>query len=176
MKQFITLALVVAGLFISCASKEQRSAVEAVPAEGVEQTEQAIHDRLCAIYADAQQRFNVVVADSLYMSADYNRLQNEAMAIGERLNDLVIDSDHWVQGQDAKDPSVEVKTVTVDDATHATAKVVVTNFGKPTEVTLLLVHERGDWYVDNMLQMWEDELIDEKAWLQNYVSMNQNSK
>ena len=136
--------------------------------------EAIIEKRLTDIYADAQQSMNVLENDKKYMSQEYNELQNRAIEIGEKIDFVIIDADHWVQGQDVQDPSMSVKSITPVDATHATAVVTVINFGRPTEVTLQLVYERDNWFIDNMQQRYDGELLDEKSWLQDFI--NQHDK
>ena len=144
-------------------------------------TTEYIIQRLNDIFTDVYtHRIDLLKADSMYMSSDYNRLQNAAMAIAERTDDMVIDADHWVQGQDWTEPAMKVKSVGDITDTTATAVVVITTFpGSPDSsdntITMPLVFERGNWYIDNMQQQWQGETLDEKAWYQHYVNTNGTS-
>ena len=140
------------------------------------QTEQYISQRLTEIYNEAlkEEGHDLLALDHKFMSQEYNDLQDKAMKIAERNEDLVIDSDHWVQGQDWTYPTMDI--VSIEDITPTTAlarvKIVTHMPGADNVTTLLilpLVFERGDWYIDNMQQYYEGELLDEKAWYNKYV-------
>ena len=99
------------------------------------------------------------------------------MAIAEKNDDMVIDADHWVQGQDWTYPTMDIKRIDNITNTTATAHVIITTHmpgcdSQQTELTLPLVYERGDWFIDNMQQYYEGELLDEKAWYKDYVEHN----
>ena len=118
-------------------------------------------------------------SDHKFMSKEYNRLQDKAMEIAERIEDLVIDADHWVQGQEWTYPTMAVGKIENITATTATAHVTITkhipdNEESQTQLILPLVFERNDWYIDNMQQYYEGELLDEKAWYQEYVTTHKN--
>ncbi|MBQ4366985.1 MAG: DUF3828 domain-containing protein [Muribaculaceae bacterium] len=152
----------------------QATAKTSVTTDGKHSVEY-ITQRLNAIYNDVYSNaFMLIENDHKYMSSEYNRLQDKAMEIAQRNGDLVVDADHWIQGQEWTEPKMTVQSV--NDITENTANAVVkiTKFGgTPDEsedlITLPLVFERGDWYIDNMIQQWEGETLDEKAWYQRYV-------
>ncbi|MBR2145977.1 MAG: hypothetical protein IJ925_00770, partial [Muribaculaceae bacterium] len=80
-----------------------------------------------------------------------------------------------VLGQDWTYPTMTVAKIEGITPTHATAHVAITshmpgNDESTTQLILPLVFERNDWYIDNMQQYFEGELLDEKAWYQEYIS------
>ena len=139
-------------------------------------TEQYISQRLTNIFNEAlnEDDHDLLALDRKFMSLEYNRLQDKAMQIAERIDDLVIDSDHWIQGQDWTYATMRIVSIEDITATTALARVNIIPHipGSDNVITLLilpLVFERGDWYIDNMQQYYEGELLDEKAWYKKYV-------
>ena len=119
---------------------------------------------------------NRQISTEQFTSAEYNNLQREATRLTPQDNMLDVpgaDHDHWVMGQDFdKKLSMEVLSVSDITATTATAKIRVEYFS-PTEVTLPLVLENGDWLIDSFITTSEIEgkkvVFDEKKELKEYV-------
>ena len=130
-----------------------------------------------AIHANRQ------ISTEQFTSAEYNNLLREATRLTPEDNMLDIpgaDYDHWVMGQDFdKKLSMEVLSVSDIHAQTATAKIRVENFS-PTEVTLPLVLENGDWLIDSFITTSEIEgkkvVFDEKKELKEYVERLKNEK
>ena len=130
-----------------------------------------------AIHANRQ------ISTEQFTSAEYNNLLREATRLTPEDNMLDIpgaDYDHWVMGQDFdKKLSMEVLSVSDIHAQTATAKIRVENFS-PTEVTLPLVLENGDWLIDSIITTSEIEgkkvVFDEKKELKEYVERLKNEK
>ena len=130
-----------------------------------------------AIHANRQ------ISTEQFTSAEYNNLLREATRLTPQDNMLDIpgaDHDHWVMGQDFdKKLSMEVLSVSDIHAQTATAKIRVENFS-PTEVTLPLVLENGDWLIDSFITTSEIEgkkvVFDEKKELKEYVERLKNEK
>lgn len=99
--------------------------------------------------------------DSLFCSTAYNATMNRILDLAGE-DEIVVDSDHWIQGQDWELP-LKFRVVKVYDIHDNTAKadVVVYNF-RDHELTLELFFERGDWYVDNFISYYEDYDYDER--------------
>lgn len=142
-------------------------------------TVEYITQRLSNIYAEAfvEDTHDLFELDQKYMSQQYVQLQDKAMEIAERTDDIIIDADHWIQGQDWTYPTMEIVKIENITATTAIAHVTITshipdNEESTSAIILPLVFERGDWYIDNMQQYYEGELLDEKAWYQNYIKEN----
>lgn len=144
-------------------------------------TTEYITQRLNSIFTEALREDNhdLLALDHKFMSQEYNRLQDRAMEIAERIEDLVIDADHWVQGQEWTYPTMAIDKIENITSGTATAHVTVTSHipgsdESHTQLILPLVFERNDWYIDNMQQYYEGELLDEKAWYQEYVTTHKN--
>lgn len=153
----------------------------AAPNSNDKHTIEYVTQRLNTIFDEAlrEEGHDLLALDHKFMSHEYNRLQDRAMEIADRIDDLVIDADHWVQGQEWTYPTMKITKIDPFDGDRTTAHVDITshipgNEECVTELILPLVYERGDWYIDNMMQVYEGELLDEKAWYQNYVNEHQN--
>lgn len=97
-RHFLLAAII--AVMTACNSGPKASTAPQAAASDKHSTEY-ITQRLNDIFTDVYtHRIDLLKADSMYMSADYNRLQNAAIAIAERTDDVVIDADHWLQGQD----------------------------------------------------------------------------
>ena len=155
---------------------QQAATQQVAPAGDDKHSEQSIRQRLTDIYNEAfnEQNHDLLALDHKFMSKEYNNLQDKAMKIAERTGDIVIDADHWVQGQDWTNPTMDIVGVENITATTALARVKIVphlpgDAGTATLLILPLVFERGDWFIDNMQQYYEGELLDEKAWYKKYV-------
>lgn len=95
--------------------------------------------------------------NSRFCSQRYLTLDAEASQLSDELDELYIDSDHWIVGQDI-DPQwhyrVE-KIVAVSDSI-ATVELVVHNFSDQ-KVVLDLLYERSDWYVDDFHNFYQED-------------------
>jgi hypothetical protein len=162
-------------------SNSQQPSQDKASASDDKHTTEYITQRLNDIFTEAfnEESHNLLALDHKFMSQEYNRLQDKAMEIADRIEDLVIDADHWVQGQEWTYPTMAVGKIENITATTATAHVTITthmpgNDEHQTQLILPLVFERNDWYIDNMQQYYEGELLDEKAWYQEYVTTHKN--
>ena len=135
-----------------------------------------IYDLVYDSYRKNTINANRQISTEQFTSAEYNNLLREATRLTPKDNMLDIpgaDYDHWVMGQDFdKKLSMEVLSVSDITAQTATAKIRVQNF-EPTEVTLPLVLENGDWLIDSFITTSEIEgkkvVFDEKKELKEYV-------
>ena len=135
-----------------------------------------IYDLIYDSYRKNAINANRQISTEQFTSAEYNNLLREATRLTPQDNMLDIpgaDYDHWVMGQDIdRKLSMEVLSVSDITAQTATAKIRVQNF-EPTEVTLPLVLENGDWLIDSFITTNEIEgkkvVFDEKKELKEYV-------
>ena len=162
-------------------SNSQQPSQDKASASDDKHTTEYITQRLNDIFTEAfnEKNHDLLALDHKFMSQEYNRLQDKAMEIADRIEDLVIDADHWVQGQEWTYPTMAVAKIENITETTATAHVTITthmpgNDEHQTQLILPLVFERNDWYIDNMQQYYEGELLDEKAWYQEYVTTHKN--
>ena len=117
--------------------------------------------------------------DDKNCSERYMKLYKEATQLSRDGGMTFLDRDHWLQGNDVdEDWSYRVLEVKDIEPATATARVLVSNFNEH-EVTLKLVFERDDWYVDNFLVEAEGgyggpdakpEIYDEFQDIQAYVT------
>ncbi len=147
-------------------------------------SEQYIADRVMQIYADAKkvypphteegsQEHADINLDELYCSDDWNRWL-------EKVNDWdnrhipegemgFFDADYWVMGQDWD--QMNVKDLKITDITGERAKAsfrLEQNEGFDSNVKLILVFERGDWYIDDFISA-DDESVTWKKSMQLYL-------
>ena len=104
--------------------------------------------------------------DSIYCSTRYKALLKEALDLEEE-DDILLDYDHWTSSQD--DTDFTCKTVTVSNLTDSTAiaKVNEENVGRSYAVTLVLLFERNDWFVDDFL--FNEDGSSEKEYFKRFI-------
>ena len=116
-------------------------------ATGDKHSAEYITKRLNAIYQ--------LQDDSLCCSQHYLAILAEAQKISLRDGTVFLDSNHWTQGQDIpEDWSYSVENVSHITDSTAQAVVVIHGFDDQ-QVTLDLVFERDDWYVDNFRSFYD---------------------
>ena len=191
MKKLMILAVCAMAVMISCKQKGQTAPIgdsrDSLTADSIADTsidkhsEAYIRQRLDTIYGDIRQRvtnetdenhpymgpgFN---PDSAYCSSRYYSLLKQALALADETGDIVFDYDHWVCGQDfSEDWNYQIQKVyDITDST-ALANVTAINFGNKHDVTLSLLFERGDWYIDEFGS--KDEEGSDKAYFRRFIS------
>ena len=155
----------------SAASDADSTAVKAVDSNDGKHTREYITQRLNEIYE--------MQDDSKGCSERYLRLYKEASELSHLSGMVFLYKDHWMQGNDrVEDWSYSILDVTDIQETTATATVLISNYDK-CKVTLKLVFERDDWYVDNFLNDIEDgydgadaepEIYDEVKEIQTFIT------
>ena len=109
--------------------------------------------------------------DSLYCSADWN-------AWVARVNDYdrkheddgmmgFFDADYWIMGQDWGDLSVSDIKVFLLKGDSAAVELQLHNLGKKLNVVLDMVHEEGEWKIDNFTDITNG--MDWKASMKRYL-------
>lgn len=118
--------------------------------------------------------------DKKYMSTEYKKLFAE---VEETSVDQFYDYDHWSQSQDPMKPSIRIISVEKTSTTEATANIVVTDSGYNYEgtyyeqpVKLILVKEKGTWFIDDFITQYEGEESSEKAYLRVTLKENKLAK
>ena len=139
-------------------------------------SEAYIRQRLDIIYGSIRQRvaggsymgqgFN---PDSAYCSSCYYGLLKQALDISDETGEIVFDYDHWVCGQDfSEDWNYQIRRAyDITDST-ALADITVVNFGTKQDVTLSLLFERGDWYINEFGP--EDAEESDKAYFRRFIA------
>ena len=83
-----------------------------------------------------------------FCSQELNKTMSKAMKI-EVYDVPIIDMDYWYMGQDFND-KLHIKNVKVISVSgnKATVKIIINNY-EDIPITLKLVFERGDWFIDD---------------------------
>lgn len=134
--------------------------------EAAKHTQEYITQRIDTIYKYRD--------DAVCCSNRYNDLTNQACKIAEELEDMFIDSDHWVVGQDI-DPkwSYKIRNIKIESDSIAWAEITIHNFSNH-KVRLKLLYERDDWFVDDILTTFVEDGVakeySEQEHARNYIS------
>ena len=109
-------------------------------------------------------------------SKRYNDLTNQACKIAEELEDMFIDSDHWVVGQDINPKwSYKIRNIKIESDSIAWVELNIHNFSDH-KVRLKLLYEREDWFVDDILTTFVEDGVakeySEQEHARNYISEN----
>ena len=132
----------------------------AVPA-AMNQNEKDAKKRVEDIYADvfgvynkAQETQNSDLFSARSFEQDYcSQGWNNAVAAVLAKDPNFFDADYWIMGQDWDKVSIkDVKISKVTDTTY-TANFNLVNFGTAHPVSLTLVYERGNWFIDNFIDV-----------------------
>lgn len=113
--------------------------------------------------------------DSLYCSADWNRW----IARVDSLNQLngsidILDVDHWIMGQDWGELSVSDIKVFLLKGDSAAVEFQLHNLGNMINVVLDMVHEDGEWKIDNFTDITNG--MDWKATMKRYLEDEQANR
>jgi uncharacterized membrane protein YvbJ len=76
---------------------------------GADYSEEDIKNSVEAMYEEILYAADTVNYDSKYTSAEYQSILNKAYAVA--VDEVVLDADHWIQGQDCDKPSMSVVSV-----------------------------------------------------------------
>ena len=138
------------------------SAIDTIEA-AIVPTEEEITARIEYMFKEVYE--NGKDGDSDFLTTEYKTLLKREQEVTPDGEIGYIDSDHWIQGQDSENPSMTVQSVEISDL-RAIAKVKIYNFGYSTDVELVLIKERGDWYIDDFIGMYGSE----KEGLKDYIA------
>ena len=184
MQKKISLAFLALMMLVACGDKTNNTGVDAdslttdsatiqpaiatVNLDSVRHTKEYITQRIDTIYKYRD--------DAVCCSNRYNELTNQACKIADEIEDLFIDSDHWVAGQDI-DPkwSYKIRNIKIESDSIAWAEMTIHNFSD-RKVRLKLLYERGDWFVDDILTTFVENGVakefSEQEHAHNYISEN----
>ena len=184
MQKKISLAFLALMMLVACGDKTNNTGVDAdslttdsatiqpaiatVNLDSVRHTKEYITQRIDTIYKYRD--------DAVCCSNRYNELTNQACKIADEIEDLFIDSDHWVAGQDI-DPkwSYKIRNIKIESDSIAWAEMTIHNFSD-RKVRLKLLYERGDWFVDDILPTFVENGVakefSEQEHARNYISEN----
>ena len=142
-------------------------------------TDAYIVQRVESIYADVFAEYNAAneeeneaipqsSPDEKYCSDSWNKLLLQVSEFDQQHNPDDIgffDADYWVMGQDFQDLSISNVKLTNHDGDEAEVEFDLHNSGQVTHVRLELDYERGNWYIDNFIDIdneldWKDDMKD----------------
>lgn len=184
MQKKISLAFLALMMLVACGDKTNNTGVDAdslttdsatiqpaiatVNLDSVRHTQEYITQRIDTIYKYRD--------DAICCSNRYNELTNQACKIADEIEDLFIDSDHWVAGQDiAPDWSYKIRNINIESDSIAWVEMTIHNFSD-RKVKLKLLYEREDWFVDDILTTFVENGVakefSEQEHARNYISEN----
>ena len=137
----------------------------------LEQRVNTIYSKVFAEYNQAnelEEIGNIPEPDSLYCSKDWNSWVNKVREYDSENNTDEIgffEADYWVMGQDSQDLSASDFNLVEEKGDHAIVEFNLHNCGSITKVRLEMVRERGDWFIDNFIDLdnainWKEEMKD----------------
>ena len=96
---------------------------------------------------------NGTAYDKMYCTNAYNKVcrkidEATSKSPGEVIG---IDYDHWVQAQDYENLSYKILSVYIVSPSTTMVNVEITNTGIKTNVTLKMVYEHDNWYIDDFI-------------------------
>jgi len=150
MKQFVFLCAVTLMMLFACGHKTVGVlVVDTYNADSLKHTQEYIIQRIDTIYKYKD--------NSRFCSQRYLALDAEASQLSDELDELYIDSDHWIVGQDIDTQwRYQVKKIIAISDSIATVELVIHNFSDQ-KVVLDLLYERGDWYVDDFHTFYQED-------------------
>jgi predicted nucleic acid-binding Zn ribbon protein len=135
-------------------------------------TEEDIKNALESMYKEILNPSKTVYNnDAKYTSSEYQSILNKAYDVA--VDEVVLDADHWIQGQDCDKPSMSVVSVKKESDTKAIAEIKIKQFyneAYQSRVRLALLFENGKWVVDDFISFGDGgEEYSEKAYLKKYI-------
>ena len=184
MQKKISLVFLAITMLVACGEKTSKTGVDAdslttdsatiqpyiatIDLDSVRHTKEYITQRIDTIYKYRD--------DDMCCSKRYNDLTNQACKIAEELEDMFIDSDHWVVGQDINPKwSYKIRNIKIESDSIAWVELNIHNFSDH-KVRLKLLYEREDWFVDDILTTFVEDGVakeySEQEHARNYISEN----
>ena len=113
--------------------------------------------------------------DSLYCSADWNRWIARVDSVNQLNGTIdILDADHWIMGQDWGELSVSDIKVFLLKGDSAAVEFQLHNLGNMINVVLDMVHEDGEWKIDNFTDITNG--MDWKATMKRYLEDEQANR
>ena len=91
--------------------------------------------------------------DSQYFSKDFFHLHDFISSIENQIHEPIVhDVDYWICAQDwDKDLAFQVLSVEMVNEKRANVSINIHNCGQDSKETLVMVYERDNWYIDDMI-------------------------
>ena len=188
MKKYLFIITLALGnmMFASCGNRPQTPKAQAADTvqkaddqrEAVRQRVEEIYTTVCDVYNatdEDMQRLSEVNLCGDFCSDDWNRCVDEIKKIDLASEGEMgfFSADYWIMGQNWQ--KLSFKNVQVTDVSDGKAVVKLTlhNF-KDVPIMLDMVHERGNWYIDNFTDLsdadGETGKFDWKQNMKEYIS------
>lgn len=129
---------------------------------------QAIYDKVFGEYnrANENEEMPQFSPDEDFCSKDWNSMLQKIEEYDAANNPDEIgffDADYWVMGQDFADLSISDIQVVKQDGDDAEVEFILHNQGDKIKVKLEMEFERGDWYIDNFIDLkydlnWKEDM------------------
>lgn len=173
-------------LMMSCGAKSSSSSGQDTEGESTQTTSPAsakksdgnvlhraeqIYKEVAEEYAKYQEDFESVddiSLDDQYCSDDWKAITAKVVDFDSANNPDEVgffDADYWIMGQDAQDLSATDFNLVEEKGDRAAVEFTLHNCGSTTKVRLDMVRERGDWFIDNFIDLdnafnWKEEMKD----------------
>ena len=184
MQKKISLAFLAIMILVACGDKTNKTTVDT---DSLTTDSAVILPVIATINLDSAKHMKEYITqriDTIYKYRDdakccskrFNDLTNKACKIADELDDIFIDCDHWVMGQDI-DPkwSYKIRNIKVESDSIAWAELTIHNFSNH-KVRLKLIYERDDWFVDDFITTYMEnsvaQEISEQENARDYISEN----
>ena len=152
-------------------SKPSTSAVTPKSDGNVLHRVEQIYKEVAAEYAKYDEDFESMDDDGLddrFCSDEWKGLVAKVVDFDSTNNPDEIgffDADYWVMGQDSQDLSASDFNLVEEKGEKAIVEFNLHNCGSITKVRLEMVRERGDWFIDNFIDLdnainWKEEMKD----------------
>lgn len=152
-------------------SKPSTSAVAPKSDGNVLHRVEQIYKEVAAEYAKYNEDFESMDDDGLddrFCSDEWKGLVAKVVDFDSTNNPDEIgffDADYWVMGQDFQDLSASDFELVEEKGDQAIVEFKLHNCGSITKVRLEMVRERGDWFIDNFIDLdnainWKEEMKD----------------
>ena len=152
-------------------SKPSTSAVTPKSDGNVLHRVEQIYKEVAAEYAKYDEDFESMDDDGLddrFCSNEWKGLVAKVVDFDSTNNPDEIgffDADYWVMGQDSQDLSASDFNLVEEKGDKAIVEFNLHNCGSITKVRLEMVRERGDWFIDNFIDLdnainWKEEMKD----------------
>jgi len=152
-------------------SKPSTSAVTPKSDGNVLHRVEQIYKEVAAEYAKYDEDFESMDDDGLddrFCSDEWKGLVAKVVDFDSTNNPDEIgffDADYWVMGQDSQDLSASDFNLVEEKGDKAIVEFNLHNCGSITKVRLEMVRERGDWFIDNFIDLdnainWKEEMKD----------------
>ena len=139
------------------------------PASGDRMSKEYLVARVNAIYQNVFQKYygedsdlneqDAPSPEEIFCTKDWNELFDKVMEYDNIHNPDDVgfsDADYWIMGQDFQNLSISDVNVISMDEDDATVELILHNCGELTHVRLELDFERGDWFIDNFIDLDND--------------------